>query len=81
MHRNGHDDYPDQRSCVTRETIIDLSQDLPEDAVAMDSSPGAAAVLGVATSDPLIRAAIVLEKGKVVAKRGEDVSLTGACVP
>lgn len=57
--------------------IIDLSKDLPEDAVAMDSSPGAAALYGVASSDPLIRAAVVLERGKVVAKYlREDVDET-----
>ncbi|KAL7538631.1 hypothetical protein ACHAXR_009767 [Thalassiosira sp. AJA248-18] len=49
-------------------TIVDLSQDLPEDAAAIASSPGAAAINDIASSDPLIRSAIVLENGTVVAK-------------
>ena len=52
--------------------IVDLSQDLPEDASAMASSPGAAAIDDFVSSDPLIRAAIVLENGKVVANYHRD---------
>jgi len=49
-------------------TIADLSQDFPEDAAAMASSPGSMAIHDIASNDPLIRAAVVLEKGIVVAK-------------
>jgi len=56
--------------------IIDLSQDIPQDKAAMTSSPGASAIQQAAAKDPLIRAAIVLEHGDIVASyHREDVDL------
>jgi len=52
--------------------IIDLSQDFPQDTAAMTSSPGAAAIQQAASKDPLIRAAIVLEHGDIVASYHRD---------
>mmetsp|Transcript_9314 Transcript_9314/g.16534 ORF Transcript_9314/g.16534 Transcript_9314/m.16534 type:complete len:450 (+) Transcript_9314:84-1433(+) len=64
-------------------TIVDLSQDLPEDAAAMASSPGAAAIHDVASNDPFIRAAVVLEKGSVVAQyiRDDDTNVVDPETP
>ena len=59
-------------SNTTTPRIIDLSQDFPQDELAMTSSPGAAAIQQVAPQDPLIRAAIVLEHGDVVASYHRD---------
>ena len=52
--------------------VVDLSQPFIEDEAAMTTSPGAAKIIEVASSDPLIRAAVVLEDGKVVAKYYRD---------
>jgi len=52
--------------------IIDLSQDIPQDKAAMTSSPGASAIQQAAAKDPLIRAAIVLEHGDIVASYHRD---------
>lgn len=46
----------------------DLTQELAEDVDAITSSPGATFVQELASNDPFLRAAIVLENGKVVAK-------------
>jgi CubicO group peptidase (beta-lactamase class C family) len=56
-------------------TIIDLSKDLPEDTAAMKFSEGAKAMEQAATAEPNIRAAIVMEKGKIVSSYyREDVN-------
>ena len=47
-------------------TIIDLSKDLPEDKAAMEFSEGAKAMEQAAIAEPRIRAAIVMENGKIV---------------
>ncbi len=46
--------------------IIDLSKDLPEDKAAMEFSEGAKAMEQAAIAEPRIRAAIVVENGKIV---------------
>ena len=46
--------------------IIDLSKDLPEDKAAMEFSEGAKAMEQAAIAEPRIRAAIVMENGKIV---------------
>lgn len=46
--------------------IIDLSKDLPEDTAAMKFSEGAKAIEQAAIAEPRIRAAIVVENGKIV---------------
>ena len=53
-------------------SIVDLSKDFVEDTAAMTTSPGAAKIVEIASSDPLMRAAVVLENGKVVAKYHRD---------
>ena len=53
-------------------TYTDLSQELVHDTDAITTSPGSAAVNETAAKDPFIRSAIVLEKGKVVAKYIRD---------
>ena len=53
-------------------SIVDLSKDFIEDTAAMTTSPGAAKIVEIASSDPLMRAAVVLENGKVVAKYHRD---------
>ena len=58
--------HPHQKS------IVDLSKDFVEDTAAMATSPGAAKIVEIASSDPLMRAAVVLENGKVVAKYHRD---------
>ncbi len=56
-------------------TIIDLSKDLPEDTAAMKFSEGAKAMEQAAIAEPAIRAAIVMENGKIVSSYyREDVS-------
>jgi len=52
--------------------VVDLSQPFIEDEAAMTTSPGAAKIVEVASADPLIRAAVVLEDGKVVTKYYRD---------
>jgi CubicO group peptidase (beta-lactamase class C family) len=47
-------------------TIIDLSKDLPEDTAAMEFSEGAKAMEQAAIAEPRIRAAIVMENGRIV---------------
>jgi CubicO group peptidase (beta-lactamase class C family) len=56
----------------TLRRIIDLSKDFPQDTAAMTSSPGAAAIQQAASRDPLVRAAIVLEHGDIVASYHRD---------
>jgi CubicO group peptidase (beta-lactamase class C family) len=65
---------PTSSSTLSNNTpsIIDLSQDFPQDKAAMAFSPGAAAIQQAASQDPLIRAAIVLEHGDIVASFHRD---------
>ena len=65
---------PTSSSTLSNNTpsIIDLSQDFPQDKAAMTFSPGAAAIQQAASQDPLIRAAIVLEHGDIVASYHRD---------
>eukprot|EP01083_Nonionella_stella_P161584 529480_1 len=53
---------------IHAQDTADLTQDLVEDIDAISSSPGAKFVEELASSDPFLRSAIVLENGKVVAK-------------
>ena len=56
-------------------TIIDLSKDLPEDTAAMEFSEGAKAMEQAAIAEPAIRAAVVMENGKIVSSYyREDVN-------
>jgi len=59
-------------STILSRNIVDLSQDLVEDADAMATSLGAVAVMTAASSDLLIRTTLVLENGKIVAKYIRD---------
>jgi len=58
----------------TAPVVIDLSQDLvPQDTTdVLKESPGAKAVIEAATADPLIRTAMVLENGNIVAEYLRD---------
>ena len=50
---------------ISPQETVDLSADLVEDPAAISSSSGALKVQEVAENDPFIRAAVVLENGKV----------------
>ena len=50
---------------ISPQETVDLSVPLVEDAAAISSSSGALEVQEVAENDPFIRAAVVLENGKV----------------
>ena len=56
------------------QVLVDLSQDLQTSA-SLNESPGAAAVNEVSAADPLIRASLVMEHGKIVSEYiREDVN-------
>lgn len=55
-----------------QKTIVDLSQDFVEDKDASTTSPGATKIYNMASADPFMIAAVVLQEGKIVAKYYRD---------